>query len=44
MAPVLRRKTSVAFTLNVPKDLQDDLMDALWKSKRTRDKTDTYGE
>ena len=44
MAPVLRRKTSVAFVLNVSKDLQDDLMEAVWKSKRTKDKTDTYGE
>jgi len=44
MAPVLRRKTSVAFVLNVPKELQDDLMDRVWKSKRTREKADTYGE
>ncbi len=45
MAPVLRRKTSVAFLLNIPKDLQDPLLDQVWASKRTRGKTtDAYGE
>jgi hypothetical protein len=45
MAPVLKKKTSVAFALNVPKEMQDGLLDSVWKSKRTRDKTvDLYGE
>lgn len=45
MAPVIRRKTSVAFALNVPKDLHDDLLDSVWKSKRTRGKTaDAFGD
>ncbi len=34
-APVLRRKTGVVFAVNVPKDLQDDLLETTWKCKRT---------
>ena len=45
MSPAVRKKTSVAFVLNVPKGTQDDLMENVWKSKRTKDKaTDPYGE
>lgn len=45
MAPVLRRKTSVAFLLNLPKDLQDPLLERVWTCRRTRGKTaDGYGE
>ncbi len=45
MAPVLRKKSSVAFGVNVPKELQDDLLKAVWKSKRRKGaSTDTYGE
>jgi hypothetical protein len=45
LAPVLRRKTSVAFLLNVPKTLQDPLLDRVWSSRRMRGKTkDVYGE
>jgi len=45
MAPVLRRKTSVAVVLNVPKDLQDALLDSIWACKRTKGKTvDAFGE
>jgi hypothetical protein len=45
LAPVVRRKTSVVFLLNVPKDLKDVLLESAWGSKRTRGKTvDTLGE
>lgn len=38
-APAGRRKTAVAFGVNVPKDLQGDLLDAAWKCKRTPART-----
>jgi hypothetical protein len=38
-APALRQKTGVVFGVNVPKDLQDDLMAAAWKCKRTPPRT-----
>lgn len=45
MAPVLRRKSSVAFLLNVPKDLQDALLDSVWASRRKKGKTtDAFGD
>ena len=34
-APVLRKKTGVVFGINVPKDLQDELLETTWKCKRT---------
>jgi hypothetical protein len=34
-APAMRKKTGVVFGVNVPKDLQNDLLDAAWKCKRT---------
>ncbi|HZE98909.1 MAG TPA: hypothetical protein VE981_18010 [Planctomycetota bacterium] len=34
-APVLRRKTGVAFGVNVPKELQDGLLEAAWKGERS---------
>jgi len=34
-APAMRKKTGVVFGINVPKDLQDALLDASWKCKRT---------
>jgi hypothetical protein len=45
MAPVLRKKSAVVFGVNVPKDLQDELLDAVWKAKRrTPAGASTYGE
>jgi hypothetical protein len=42
---VLRRKTSVASLLNVPKELQEALLDSVWSSKRTKGKSvDSFGE
>jgi hypothetical protein len=38
-APVLRKKTSVVFAINVPKDLQDGLLDAAGKCKRSPGRT-----
>jgi hypothetical protein len=38
-APAMRRKTGVVFGVNVPKDLQSDLLDAAWKCKRTPGRT-----
>jgi len=34
-APVLRRRTGVVFGINVPKELQEDLLETTWKCKRT---------
>ena len=39
VAPAMRRKTGVVFGVNVPKDLQSDLLDAAWKCKRSRGRT-----
>jgi hypothetical protein len=36
LAPVLRRKSSVVFGVNVPKDLEDGLFEAVWKSTRRK--------
>jgi hypothetical protein len=44
LAPVLRRKTSVAVAQNVPKDLEEGLFEALWKCTRKKDREATYGE
>ena len=38
-APALRRNSGVVFGINVPKDLQSDLLDAAWKCKRTHGRT-----
>jgi hypothetical protein len=38
-APAMRKKTGVVFGVNVPKDLQNDLLDAAWKCKRTPART-----
>jgi hypothetical protein len=38
-APAARTKTGVVFGVNVPKDLQDALLDAAWKCKRTPART-----
>ena len=38
-APAMRRKTAVVFGVNVPKELQSDLLDAAWKCKRTPGRT-----
>jgi hypothetical protein len=38
-APAMRQKTGVVFGINVPKDLQDGLLDAAWKCKRTPGRT-----
>src|SRR5579859_460248 len=38
-APALRQKTGVVFGVNVPKDLQDELLAAAWKCKRTPART-----
>ncbi len=40
----LRRKASVALLVNVPKDLHEGLVEALWKCTRKREKTETYGQ
>jgi hypothetical protein len=37
------RKTSVALLVNIPKEMHDDLVEALWKCTRRRDKTEPYG-
>ena len=39
VAPAMRKKTAVVFGVNVPKDLQTDLLDAAWKCKRTPGRT-----
>jgi hypothetical protein len=39
VAPAMRKKTGVVFGVNVPKDLQDGLLDAAWKCKRTPART-----
>jgi hypothetical protein len=36
-ATALRRNSSVVFAVNVPSELKDDLLDAVWKCKRVRD-------
>ena len=38
-APAMRKKTGVVFGVNVPKELQSDLLDAVWKCKRTPGRT-----
>ncbi len=38
-APAMRKKTGVVFGVNVPKDLQDALLDASWKCKRSPGRT-----
>jgi hypothetical protein len=38
-APAMRKQTGVVFGVNVPKDLQDGLLDAAWKCKRTPART-----
>jgi len=38
-APAQRQKSGVVFGVNVPKDLQDDLVAAAWKCKRTPART-----
>ncbi len=38
-APAMRKNGGVAFAVNVPKDLQDGLLDASWKCKRTPPRT-----
>jgi hypothetical protein len=38
-APALRRQTGVVFGINVPKDLQDELVAAAWRCKRTPPRT-----
>lgn len=38
-APALRQKMGVVFGVNVPKDLQDDLLAASWKCRRTPART-----
>jgi hypothetical protein len=39
VAPAMRKKTGVAFGVNVPKELQTDLLDVSWKCKRTPGRT-----
>jgi hypothetical protein len=36
MTPIERRKTAVALGVNVPKELQDALLEAVWTCRRTR--------
>jgi hypothetical protein len=36
MTPIERRGTAVALAVNVPKDLQDGLLEALWTCARTK--------
>jgi hypothetical protein len=43
-APVARKKTSVVLAVNVAADIREGLLEAVWKSRRTRDKADTYGD
>jgi hypothetical protein len=38
-APAMRKKTGVTFGVNVPKELQEGLLDAAWKCKRTPGRT-----
>lgn len=38
-APAMRKKSGVAFGVNVPKDLQDELLETAWKCKRTPART-----
>jgi hypothetical protein len=39
LAPAMRKKTGVVFGVNVPKDLQEGLLDAAWKCKRSPPRT-----
>jgi len=43
-ASAFRRKTSVALLVNVPRELLEGLAEALWKCRRRKAKTETYGE
>lgn len=40
----VRKKSAVAFAVNVPKDLRDGLFEAVWKGKRSGGREGSYGD